>query len=51
MEMHTDSLQIALAQKELHQSIGSEKGQEWELLCSKETNDSFTADAWSNFFP
>ena len=51
MKMDTDPLCLALAGKELYDCIRSEKRQEWELLRSKDCNDSFTADACSNFFP
>ena len=51
MEMDTDSLFLALAEKELYNSIRSEKLQEWEFLRSKSCNDSFTADACSIFSP
>ena len=50
MEKDTNSLYLALAEKELYECIRSEKRQEWELLRSKECNDSFTADACSKFF-
>ena len=48
--MNTGSLFFALAE-ELYACIRSERRQEWELLRSKDCNDSFTADACSNFFP
>ena len=48
MEVDTDSSYLALAEKELYDCIGSEKKQEWEMLRSKDCNDSFTADACSN---
>ena len=51
MEMDTDSLYLELAENELYDCIRSEKRQESELLRSKDCNDSFTADACSNFYP
>ena len=49
--MDTDSPYLALAEKEWYDCIRCEKMQEWELLRSKDCNDSFTADAFSIFFP
>ena len=51
MEMDIHSLYLALTEKELKDCIRSEKKPEWELLSSKECNDSFTAVACSNLFP
>ena len=51
MKMDTDSLYLALAGEELYDCIRSKKRKDWELLRSKDCNDSFTADAYSNFFP
>ena len=50
--MDTDSLYLALAGKELEDSIIPEMGAEWQrLLQSNDCVDSFTADAVGNFFP
>ena len=51
MEMDTDSQYLALAEKEMNDSLRSEKRQVWELLRSKDFLDSFTADACSIFSP
>ena len=48
--MDTDSLYLALAEKELEYSIRPEMKTEWECLRSKDCNDSFTAEAVANFF-
>ena len=49
MEMDTDSQYLALAEKEVNDSLRSEKRQVWELLRSKDFHDLFTADACSIF--
>ena len=49
--MDTVSLFLAQAEENLCACIRSEKKQEWNLFCSKNCNDSFTAGACSNFFP
>ena len=49
VQMDTDSFYSKLAGNELHDCVRSEKRQEWELLRKIDCNDSFTADAWSNF--
>ena len=49
LELDTDSLYSALSENELSDCIQSEKSQEWELLRSNDCNDSFTAEACSNF--
>ena len=51
IEMDTDSLCLALGEKELYNCIRTEKRQEWELLRSTDCIDSFTEDSCSNFFP
>ena len=51
IENDTGLLCLALAEKKLLDWVRSEKRQEWELLSSKDCNDSFTADACSNYFP
>ena len=50
MEMDTDSLCLALAEKELGDCIRPEMTTEWQKLRSKDCVDSFTADAVANFF-
>ena len=49
--MDTDSLHIALAEKELEDCIRPEMRAEWQRLRSNDCVDSFTADTVSNFFP
>ena len=51
MKLFTDSLYLALAEKELCDCIRSEKRQEFELLSSEDCIVLLTADAYSNFFP
>ena len=51
MEMDTDSVYIALAERELYDCLRIEEKQEWEMVRSKYSNDSFTADACTNFVP
>ena len=50
MEMDTDSLCIALAEKELGDCIRPKMTTEGQRLRSKDCADSFTADAVANFF-
>ena len=50
MERGTDSLYLALAEKELYDGIGNEKRQELEMFRNKDYNVSFTADSCSIFF-
>ena len=47
--MGTDSMSLALAQKDLYDCIRSDKSQERELLRSKNGSDLFGAHACSNF--
>ena len=49
--MDTDSLYIALAEKELEGCIRPETRAEWQRLRSIDCADSFTADAIANFSP
>ena len=49
--MDTDSLYLALAEKELEDCIRPEMRAEWQKLRSNDCVDKFTADAVSNFFP
>ena len=51
LEMDTDSLYLALSEKELEDCIIPEKKSAWDLLRSKDCNDSFAANATDNFFP
>ena len=51
LEMDTDSLYLALAEKELEDCIGPEMRAEWQRLRSNEGVDSFTADAVAIVFP
>ena len=51
LEMDTDSLYLAIAEKELEDCIRPEMKGEWKQLRSKDCTDSFTADAVGNFFP
>ena len=49
--MDTDSLYLALAEKELEDYIRSEMRAEWRRLRSNDWGDNFTADPIANFFP
>ena len=49
--MDTDSLDLALAEKELEDCIRPEMRSEWQRLPSNDSVDNFTADAVANFFP
>ena len=51
LEMGTDSLYLALAEKELEDCIRPEMRTEWQRLRSNDCVNSFTADAVANFFP
>ena len=51
MEMDTDSLYLALAEKELEDCIRPEMRAEWQKLRSNDCVANFTADAVANFFP
>ena len=51
LEMDTDSLDLALAEKELEDCITPEMRAEWQSLRSNDCDDSFTADAVVNFLP
>ena len=51
LEMDTDSLYLALAEKELEDCIRPEMRAERQRLRSNVCVDSFTADAVANFFP
>ena len=51
LEMDTDSLYLALAEKQLEDCIRPEMRLEWQRLRSNDCVDNFTADAVANFFP
>ena len=51
LEMDTDSLYIALAEKEMEDCIRPEMKAEWQRLRSNDCVDTFTADAAANFVP
>ena len=51
MEVDTDYLYLALAEKELEYCIRPEMRAEWQKLRSNDCVDSLTADAVANFFP
>ena len=51
LEMDTDSLYLALAEKELGDCIRPEMRAEWQKLQSNDCVDKFTADAVANFSP
>ena len=50
LEMDTDSLYLALAEKEMEDCIGPEMRAEWQRLRSNACVDKFTADAIANKF-
>ena len=50
-ELDTDSLYLALAEKELEDCMRREMRAEWQRFRSNECVDSFTADAVANFSP
>ena len=49
--MDTDSLYLALLEKELYDCIREESTVEWELKRAEDCKDHFTANATFNFFP
>ena len=49
--MDTDSLYLALSEKELYDCIREESKAEWELMRTEDCKDNFTANAITNFFP
>ena len=51
LEMDTDSLYLALSEKELYDCIREESKAEWGLLRTEDCNYDFTANATNNFFP
>ena len=50
LEMDTDSLYLALSEKELYDCIREESKAEWDLLRTGDCKDDFTANATTNFF-
>ena len=48
--MDTDSLNLALAEKELEDGLRAEIRAEWQMLRSNDCVDSFTTDAVANLF-
>ena len=51
LKMDTDSLYLALSEKELYDCIREESKAEWGLLRTEDCQDHFTANATTNFFP
>ena len=51
LELDTDSLYLAPAEKELEDCIRPEKRAEWQTLRSNDCVNSFTADTVASFFP
>ena len=51
LEVDTDSLNLALAKKELEDYIWSKMRAQWQRLRSNDCVDNLTADAVANFFP
>ena len=51
LELDTDSLYLALAERELEHCIRPEMRAEWQMLRLNYCVDDFTADAVANFFP
>ena len=51
LEMDTDSLYLALSEKEMYDCIREESKAEWGLLGTEDCKDDFTANATNNSFP
>ena len=51
LEKDTDSLYLALFEKELNDCIREESKTEWELMRTEGCNNDFTANATTKFFP
>ena len=49
--MDTDSLYLALSEKELYDCIRVESKTEWDLMRTEDCKDEFTANATTNIFP
>ena len=48
--MYTDSLYLALSEKELYDCIREESKAEWGLMRTEVCKDDFTANSTTNFF-
>ena len=48
--MDTDSLYLALSEKELYDCIREESKTEWELMTTEDCKYDFTANATTKFF-
>ena len=48
--MDTDSLYLALSEKNLEDNIPPEKKNEWEAIRLRDCTDSFTANSTGNLF-
>ena len=51
LEMDTDSLYLALSEKELYDCFREKSKTGWELKRTEDCKDDFTANATTNFFP
>ena len=51
LEMDTDSLYLAMSEKDLYDCIREESKAEWGLLRTEDCKEDFTANARNNFFP
>ena len=51
LEMDTDSLYLALSEKELYDCVREESKAEWKLFRTEDCKDDFTGNATNNFFP
>ena len=49
--MNTDSLYLALSEKELKDCIREESKVEWSIIRTEDSEDDFTANATANFLP
>ena len=49
--MDTDSLYLALSEKELCDCVREESKVEWEVMRTEDRKDDFTVKATTNFFP
>ena len=51
LEMDTDSLYLALSEKELYDCIPEESKVDWDLMRTEDCTDDFTAYTTTNLFP
>ena len=51
LEVDTDSLYLALSEKQLYDCFREESKAEWDSLRTEDCKDDFTANATTNFFP